>query len=314
MDKSVATLKPELSVVIPALNEEKMIGETLRSLKQALAGVRAQVVVVDNGSSDATVDIAHKAGAHVVVAPGVAIGAARNRGAEEAQADVLLFLDADVTVTEAWSELLPDVTAKVAADPDLVTGSFCIPSGDSWIERCWFENIARRQKTAHLGSAHLIVARRAFRAVEGFDETLTTGEDFDLCQRLKRNGARIVNDQRLEVLHRGFPSTVTSFVKREIWHGAGDGQSLRTVLRSKVALAAIAFLGLHLIVVAAFLGGPLELAWVGVALVAGLLLAATQARYGQAELNAQVAAFFLFYFYFWARALAVLGRGKRSAR
>lgn len=314
MGQPAGVHRPELSVIIPALNEGGILTETLSCLRQELAGVRAQVIVVDNGSTDNTVEIARQAGVSVISAPGVSVGAARNRGAREADAEVLLFLDADVTVTSAWSEFIPDVVARVAADPGLVTGSFCNPSGDSWIERYWFANIARRTAPAHLGSAHLIVAQSAFWDVNGFDESLVTGEDFDLCQRLKRNGARIVNDQRLRVLHTGFPRTVAAFIRRELWHGAGDGQSLNKVLQSKVALAAIAFLVIHFIVAMALLWSQTELVWVGLAMLVGLLVAATQARYGNAALTARIAAFFLFYWYFWARALGVLIRGKRSAR
>jgi len=90
----------KISVIIPAYNEEKLIHETLRHINVARVafterGVDSELIVCDNNSSDCTAALAQAAGAQVVFEPVNQIARARNRGAEAATGDWLLFIDAD---------------------------------------------------------------------------------------------------------------------------------------------------------------------------------------------------------------------------
>src|SRR5438105_2366417 len=89
-----------ISIVVPAFNEERLIGDTLRSIATAakVFASRAwetELIVSDNNSTDRTSEIARAAGAKVVFEPVNQIGRARNRGAEAASGDWLIFVDAD---------------------------------------------------------------------------------------------------------------------------------------------------------------------------------------------------------------------------
>lgn len=87
----------QISVIIPALNEEGCLDRTLDSLKKLSRST--QVIVADSGSTDRTVAISLSHGAEVVVAENSKSRAETcNAGAQKAHGDVLLFLDADTTL------------------------------------------------------------------------------------------------------------------------------------------------------------------------------------------------------------------------
>ena len=86
---------PKVSIIIPAFNEERWLPATLRGLRGLEAAASREIIVVDNGSTDRTRDLAREAGATVLVVPGVSVGALRNAGVRLATGDVLAFLDAD---------------------------------------------------------------------------------------------------------------------------------------------------------------------------------------------------------------------------
>ncbi len=89
----------KVSVVIPAFNEARLLGETLRHVQAALTvftsrGWGVEIIVCDNNSTDATAEIARAAGATVVFEPENQIARARNSGAAAATGDWLIFVDA----------------------------------------------------------------------------------------------------------------------------------------------------------------------------------------------------------------------------
>jgi glycosyltransferase involved in cell wall biosynthesis len=111
--------EPRLAVIIPALNEEQSIGAVLDAIPAAL---EADVIVVDNGSTDRTAEIADAHGARVVAEPQRGYGAACLAGLAAVQnPDVVAFLDADLSDDPA---LLPSLLALILEDrADLVIGS-----------------------------------------------------------------------------------------------------------------------------------------------------------------------------------------------
>ena len=94
---------PSISIIVPAHNEEALLGGTLRALGRAAAnlGEDCEIVVVDDGSTDRTAEIATTLGARVVRVDLRHIAAARNAGARAAIGDVFVFVDADTLVPPA---------------------------------------------------------------------------------------------------------------------------------------------------------------------------------------------------------------------
>ena len=90
----------KISIVVPAFNEERLLGESLAQMKSAAGvfvrqGWEVELIVCDNNSTDRTAEIARAAGALVVFEPVNQIARARNRGAAAATGDWLIFVDAD---------------------------------------------------------------------------------------------------------------------------------------------------------------------------------------------------------------------------
>ncbi len=193
----------KISVVIPAFNEEKLIGATLECVKKAMGafserGWGTEFIVCDNNSTDGTAALARAAGATVVFEPVNQIGRARNRGAEAATGDWLLFVDADSRPTR---ELLSDVAAAIETGKYLYGGA-TIRFDDFhpfWSIGTKVWNVISRVGKFVAGS-FFFCERAAFVKVGGFDDKLFVGEELELRNRLKRLARE--TGKRAIILHR----------------------------------------------------------------------------------------------------------------
>ena len=107
--------QPELSVVIPAYNEERVIASTIQSVVVYLGGTgtSCEVIIVDDGSTDATVRVVQEAaaqhpGVRLLASPHLGKGGAVKQGVLSAQGRSILFMDADSsTRIEEWAKFAP---------------------------------------------------------------------------------------------------------------------------------------------------------------------------------------------------------------
>ncbi len=297
-----------LSFIIPAFNEEAVIAETIQAIKQHCPENDYEIIVVDNGSTDRTGEIAASLDCQVIYHPGVTIAALRNRGRASAQGKILIFLDADVHLTKEWNANAPRVFETLLSKVYLITGSRCLPDDSlGWLNKYWFGRL-KDYDASYVNSGHMITTRELFDRVNGFDEELKTAEDYDFCQRAIALGAEVKNDPGIPVVHLGYPSNIRDFIRRERWHGRSDFESIHSILNSKVAMVAILNL---LLLASAFLlgliGGPflLLLYPVGIGLLA-LALTFVKFRYVSAVhfFNTSV----IFFLYLWGRSLSFMDR------
>ncbi|MFA4946574.1 MAG: glycosyltransferase [Candidatus Micrarchaeia archaeon] len=182
-----------ISVVVPALNEEKRIAACIDSLKrQSLKPF--EIVVADGGSKDATRAIARKKGCRVVVEHERTIAAGRQCGCLAARGDILAFTDADAVLDRSW---LKELCAPLR-DPGVV----CVFGSLELLDATWLEAFLSNVLKLVFGFTALIskptgagncMACRAdaFRKSGGFNVDLVTAEDIDLQKKLARYG-RIV--------------------------------------------------------------------------------------------------------------------------
>ncbi len=193
----------KISLIIPAFNEERLLGETLRQVKWALAafsrrGWGTEMIVCDNNSTDRTAELARAAGAVVVSEPVNQIARARNRGAAAATGDWLIFLDAD---SHPSAELFADVAGQIETGRCLAGGCTVRLHGHypvgNLITRLW--NAISRAGCLLAGS-FIFCDANAFRQIGGFSQELFAGEELDLSRRLKPL-ARAGN-KRIVILHR----------------------------------------------------------------------------------------------------------------
>lgn len=246
----------DVSVIIPCLNEIETISAAILSLKNELEklSLNFEIIVMDNGSYDGSASAAKKAGAAVIFSNAVTISALRNQGAKISTGKVIVFLDADIVVEEGWGKYFLEQYKRFFKNDNFISGSHPYPrSSVNPILYAWYNAISKDVRNTHLGSGHMILSKNIFNKLEGFDETLSTGEDFDLCHRAKRQKIDITSIPQMKVTHFGYPESLFGFLKREIWHGTGDYKNFRSLFKSKVSLFALMFLMLHgLFIIAIF--------------------------------------------------------------
>jgi glycosyltransferase involved in cell wall biosynthesis len=273
-----------------------------------------QTIVVDNGSTDGTGRVAAEHDVEVLRIERTSVGGARNAGAGIARGRVVAFLDADIVVTESWIVAIREVAALPDWRGELSGDVVDVSTRPSWLERHWFGAIYRRGPRHHLNSGNLVIAREDFLSLGGFDASLVSGEDAELCQRALRKGMRLAPRRSLHVHHLGFPLTISQFMRREIWHGGGDFVSLASVRASPVALATVAFIALHALVFIGLVAGLLQLALIALAAVVGICVSSSFIKFRTSPFASRVVNSAIYYVYFVGRALSACPRTHHDAR
>lgn len=176
---------PELSVVIPARDEEAFLPCALASC--AAQTVPVEIVVVDNASRDRTTEVAASfSGARIVREPVIGRARAKNAGARAARGGVLLFLDAD-------SRMLPDLAERILARShagERAGDVRIVADSRDPLDRVFFALIDLK-RLFEIRAQMAFVDRETFLAFAGFDVSLELGEDKDLLDRIRRAGIRV---------------------------------------------------------------------------------------------------------------------------
>jgi rSAM/selenodomain-associated transferase 2 len=170
----------ELSVIIPVLNEDESILPPLFSVRNQRGNV--EIIVVDGGSSDGTVEIA-RPHARVIIA-GQGRGVQMNSGASRSSGDVLLFLHGDSCLhSEALSTL-----KNTMDDPRIAGGTFTLRFDSPKLLLRVIAFFTRfKFRYFHYGDQGIFVRRRVFEQLGGFKE-IPLMEDIDFFLRLQKAG------------------------------------------------------------------------------------------------------------------------------
>lgn len=177
---SVDVASPRFSVVIPAYNEESMIGQCLDSLRAQDFDGSVELIVVDNNSTDATAEIAAAHGARVVREQRPGVVWARQTGFEAARGTYVITTDADTLFTPSWLSRI-DAACREHPDAMLVAGPCSYVDGPNWVpmmERTVFGIVNRRHertgKVIYVSATNLCFRRDRF---DGYNTSLTQGGD-----------------------------------------------------------------------------------------------------------------------------------------
>ncbi len=176
---------PLISIIIPAHNEEGYLPETLDSIKRQNYS-RTEVIVVANGCTDDTVQMAQGHCHRLIVLSQKGLGVARNLGARMAKGELLIFLDADTSIEPLTLQMIAqkfsrrEAAGTLKGKPDTSTRAFSLIYG--------MKNFLHKTRL-HSGSSGVIICwKEDFLKVGGFDEGLEVRENSELMRRLKRFG------------------------------------------------------------------------------------------------------------------------------
>lgn len=181
-----------ISFIVPAYNEERLLGATLDALHAGgrAVGEHYELIVVDDASTDQTALVAQRHGALLVSVAHRQIAATRNSGAREAQGELFIFVDADTIVDEAVTR------SAVQAMRDGAVGGGAAVQFDAAVPlygRLMMPVLVRLLRAARLAAGcFLFCTRSAFVAVGGFDEAFYGAEELVMSRALKRYGKFVI--------------------------------------------------------------------------------------------------------------------------
>ena len=256
-EESNAARYHSMLVVIPAHNSATTLPACLEGATAAVGAYPgARLVVVDHASTDGTAELLRSRFAgrvEVLLHEGGTISAVRNAGAASGDEDVIVFLDSDCVVDVTHLFAVADAMAVSRAVA--VGCPVDLPVAPHWIEATWHDMHVERSDAfvRHINSGNFAVRRDAFSAVGGFDEAAVTGEDAELCQRLRMAGGRLYRSRSVRAVHLRNPKSLAQFFRKEVWHGLG---MFSTVSRSELDRPTLA-MAVHLL----FLCGALLAPW-----------------------------------------------------
>lgn len=218
-----------LSVIMPCLNAEGTLRRTIEALwAQDAPPGSFEIIVVDDGSTDGTSEIAGRCigpvPVRVVRQSNRGIASARNRGASEAAGEVLLFMDPDVFAYPGMvsahlrhyddRSAMRAVQGRTIPDPETITTPFMITSNlipDLTVRR------GKNLSPFHVVARNFSITRAAFERIGGFDEGFTSygHEDIELAFRFHEAGGRILYEPEALGLHHHTMSIDAALVRHE---------------------------------------------------------------------------------------------------
>lgn len=214
----------KVSVIVPAYNAAATIGRTISAVL-AQAGVAPfEVVVVDDGSSDATATIIQSFPVKYIYQTNAGPAAARNRGARVAAGEFLFFTDSDCVPHPDWLQKMLPHFADAASG--VVAGSYGIANPENTLARCIHQEILYRhhhllpQHPKVFGSYNFGVRRNVFDQVGGFNAEYrhASGEDNDLSYKIRQAGHKIffAKDALVDHYH---PVQISRYLREQFRHG-----------------------------------------------------------------------------------------------
>jgi lipopolysaccharide/colanic/teichoic acid biosynthesis glycosyltransferase/GT2 family glycosyltransferase len=225
---------PFLSVIVPARDAAETLGNCLNGItSQSLASDRYEVIVVDDGSTDATPTIAAAAAGRVISQPPSGPAAARNAGARAARGELLVFTDADCAPTPEFLERL----SAAFHDPEVVAAKGTYRTAQRGLVSRFvqqeyqhkYDRMARQPKIDFIDTYAAAYRRRVFLDNSGFNVGYPTAsvEDQELSFRLAEKGYRMVFVPTATVFHR-HDRSVAEYLRRKFGIGYWKAFLLRS--------------------------------------------------------------------------------------
>ncbi len=183
---------PLITVVIPAFNEEKYIRHCLESLRKQSYKNNFETIVVDNNSTDKTLQVAKEFGAKIISEKKQGYVFALKRGMDEAKGDIIAVTDADCEVAPDWLKKI----AKAFKDKKIIglTGNCRLNTSSKALEDVshimfhFFLVGTFRMRKPNMNGLNCAIRRDVYKKIGGIDTRFTMSPDVDLGMRLKKYG------------------------------------------------------------------------------------------------------------------------------
>jgi GT2 family glycosyltransferase len=219
---------PTISVVVCSYNGSRTIRDTLEWLGR-LEYPSYEVIVIDDGSTDATPDIAREFGVKVISTPNRGLSAARNLGLAAAAGEIVAYIDDDAYPDPHWLTYL--ATAFVTTDHAGIGGPNIPPPGGGPLAACVanapggpIHVLLSDDVAEHIPGCNMAFRKDRLRAVGGFDPQFRrAGDDVDVCWRLQERGWTLGFSAAAMVWHHR-RNSIRAYLRQQI--GYGDAEAL----------------------------------------------------------------------------------------
>jgi len=230
--------EPSVNVIIPVLNGARTLAQCLEALARQTYGGKIVPVVINDGSTDRTSEIARSfKNVRLIEQENKGRAVARNAGIAASDAEILAFTDADCIPTTTWLTMLVAELMKPGKRRGIVGGSVVIPSKTNIWQRldhqAWAHSIgpeASAGPTLFGSTANMALFRTVFNAVGGFDPRLRGSEDSDLAFRIHCAGYENFFEPKAVVKHDHPRTTMSAFLRQRFNYGRW---TIQTVLKHK---------------------------------------------------------------------------------
>lgn len=237
------TMPTSASVIICTHNRADNLAENLPKVLNAVGDRQCEVIVVDNCSSDHSVQVATALGVRCIPENRLGLSHARNRGIKEASGDLVIFIDDDAWPETEW---LPEI-AEAFRDPSVAcVGGRVIPAWKhlsgwpSWLHNrligfftvIEYPDFRTLSYPNYPAGTNIAFRRQVLTEVGGFNpdlgrtgKSLNSGEETDLCLRIERAGHRIVYTPDAVVHHYVHEDRLKKewVLDRSFWQGVSSG-------------------------------------------------------------------------------------------
>ncbi len=217
---------PHVSVIMPVTRLAQAY-KTLQTLQKQIYGGRYEVLVVGTQVEQ----FASQQWVQVIQVPQFCgPGRARNLGAAQAEGDLLLFIDDDILVQDDW--ITRHMQAHRQDGRIGLVGARIVGATNKLFARCvdytnFGEYQSSRSRKGVVASASMSIPAALFRQLGGFDETLLSSEDIDLCYRVQQQGYQTYYQPEIVVQHDHRRTTMGEFLRYNYLHGCASGLTVK---------------------------------------------------------------------------------------